>query len=84
VVVVVLQTFAEQTMGVMQWLMPILIAISVIGTINGTILSMSRSVLIHHHFPPRNRYEKLLNVSLHITEISIDHYMYLSVVRFHL
>lgn len=47
-------TFAEQTMGVMQWLMPILIAISVMGTMNGTILSMSRLFFIgaqNNHMP---------------------------------
>ncbi|KAK7098006.1 hypothetical protein V1264_004900 [Littorina saxatilis] len=47
-------TFAEQTMGMMQWLMPILIAISVLGTINGTILSMSRLFFIgaqNDHMP---------------------------------
>ncbi|KAL8596295.1 hypothetical protein ACOMHN_067787 [Nucella lapillus] len=47
-------TFAEHTMGVMQWLMPILIGISVLGTINGTILSMSRLFFIgaqNNHMP---------------------------------
>ncbi|XP_005095780.1 large neutral amino acids transporter small subunit 1 [Aplysia californica] len=47
-------TFAEQTMGVMQWLMPILIAISVCGTMNGTALSMSRLFFIgakNNHMP---------------------------------
>ncbi|XP_059152557.1 large neutral amino acids transporter small subunit 1-like [Physella acuta] len=47
-------TFAEHTMGVMQWLMPILIAISVCGTMNGTALSMSRLFFIgakNNHMP---------------------------------
>lgn len=47
-------TFAEHTMGVMQWLMPILIAISAVGTINGTVLSMSRLFFIgaqNNHMP---------------------------------
>ncbi|XP_076446940.1 large neutral amino acids transporter small subunit 1-like [Babylonia areolata] len=47
-------TFAELTMGVMQWLMPVLIGISVLGTINGTILSMSRLFFIgaqNNHMP---------------------------------
>ncbi|KAL8617164.1 hypothetical protein ACOMHN_014334 [Nucella lapillus] len=47
-------TFAEHTMGVMQWMMPVLIGISVLGTINGTILSMSRLFYIgaqNNHMP---------------------------------
>ncbi|CAG5121791.1 unnamed protein product, partial [Candidula unifasciata] len=47
-------TFAEQTMGIMQWIMPILIAISVCGTMNGTALSMSRLFFIgakNNHMP---------------------------------
>ncbi|CAL1526027.1 unnamed protein product [Lymnaea stagnalis] len=47
-------TFADHTMGVMQWLMPILIAISVCGTMNGTALSMSRLFFIgakNNHMP---------------------------------
>lgn len=35
-------TFADQTLGPVKWIMPILIAISVSGTMNGTALSMSR------------------------------------------
>lgn len=35
-------TFAEQTVGVIAWIMPVLIAISVMGSMNGTCLSMSR------------------------------------------
>ncbi|KAL5011282.1 hypothetical protein ScPMuIL_009833 [Solemya velum] len=35
-------TFGDRTMGVMAWLMPILIAISVSGTVNGIALGMSR------------------------------------------
>ncbi|XP_034301774.1 large neutral amino acids transporter small subunit 1-like isoform X2 [Crassostrea angulata] len=35
-------TFGERTMGIMAWLMPVLIALSVTGTMNGTALSMSR------------------------------------------
>ncbi|XP_076467741.1 large neutral amino acids transporter small subunit 1-like [Babylonia areolata] len=47
-------TFAEHTMGAAHWLMPILIGISVLGTINGTILSMSRLFFIgaqNNHMP---------------------------------
>ncbi|ESP00324.1 hypothetical protein LOTGIDRAFT_140967 [Lottia gigantea] len=47
-------TFASQTMGVMEWLMPILIAVSVCGTMNGTALSMSRLFFIgaqNNHMP---------------------------------
>ncbi|KAH9507791.1 Large neutral amino acids transporter small subunit 1 [Bulinus truncatus] len=47
-------TFAEHTMGVAQWIMPILIAISVCGTMNGTALSMSRLFFIgakNNHMP---------------------------------
>ncbi|XP_048250882.1 large neutral amino acids transporter small subunit 1-like isoform X2 [Haliotis rufescens] len=47
-------TFAGQTMGVMSWLMPILIAVSVMGTMNGTALSMSRLFFIgaqNNHMP---------------------------------
>jgi hypothetical protein len=39
---VISQTFASQTLGPLKWVMPILIAISVSGTMNGTALSMSR------------------------------------------
>lgn len=35
-------TFGEHTMGVMAWLMPVLIAISVCGTMNGCALGFSR------------------------------------------
>ncbi|KAK3597119.1 hypothetical protein CHS0354_021228 [Potamilus streckersoni] len=35
-------TFADSTMGVMRWLMPILIAISVCGTLNGNAIGFSR------------------------------------------
>ncbi|KAK3597118.1 hypothetical protein CHS0354_021227 [Potamilus streckersoni] len=35
-------TFADSTMGVVRWIMPILIAISVCGTMNGTALGFSR------------------------------------------
>ncbi|KAK6173645.1 hypothetical protein SNE40_017059 [Patella caerulea] len=47
-------TFAGQTMGVMAWLIPILIAVSVCGTMNGTALSMSRLFFIgakNNHMP---------------------------------
>ncbi|KAK3719842.1 hypothetical protein RRG08_040144 [Elysia crispata] len=48
-------TFAEQTMGnAWQWLMPVLIAISVCGTANGIALSMSRLFYIgakNNHMP---------------------------------
>ena len=40
--IVILQTFGVHTMGVMAWLMPILIAISVCGTMNGCALGFSR------------------------------------------
>ncbi|KAH3842179.1 hypothetical protein DPMN_115674, partial [Dreissena polymorpha] len=39
-------TFADQTLGPLKWVMPILIAISVSGTMNGTALSMSRLFFI--------------------------------------
>ncbi|XP_033742892.1 large neutral amino acids transporter small subunit 2-like [Pecten maximus] len=35
-------TFAENTLGPMAWIMPVLIALSVCGTMNGCALSMSR------------------------------------------
>ncbi|XP_061183883.1 large neutral amino acids transporter small subunit 1-like isoform X2 [Saccostrea echinata] len=35
-------SFGEYSMGIMAWLMPVLIAISVCGTMNGCALSMSR------------------------------------------
>uniref|UniRef100_A0A0L8HFU4 Cationic amino acid transporter C-terminal domain-containing protein n=2 Tax=Octopus bimaculoides TaxID=37653 RepID=A0A0L8HFU4_OCTBM len=47
-------TFAEQTLGPASWIMPILIAISVIGMINGTSLSMSRLFFVgaqNNHMP---------------------------------
>ncbi|XP_064608539.1 large neutral amino acids transporter small subunit 1-like [Liolophura sinensis] len=47
-------TFAEKTLGVMTWAMPILIALSVCGMINGTALSMSRLFWVgarEGHFP---------------------------------
>ncbi|CAI9734853.1 large neutral amino acids transporter small subunit 1-like [Octopus vulgaris] len=47
-------TFAEQTLGPASWVMPILIAISVIGMINGTSLSMSRLFFVgaqNNHMP---------------------------------
>ncbi|GAB1602533.1 large neutral amino acids transporter small subunit 1-like [Argonauta hians] len=47
-------TFAEQTLGPASWIMPILIAISVIGMINGTSLSMSRLFFVgaqNNHLP---------------------------------
>lgn len=39
-------TFADLTLGPVRWLMPILIAISIMGTMNGTALSMSRLFFI--------------------------------------
>lgn len=47
-------TFANSTLGPMKWIMPILIAISVSGTMNGTALSMSRLFFIgagNNHLP---------------------------------
>ncbi|KAK3100395.1 hypothetical protein FSP39_019234 [Pinctada imbricata] len=47
-------TFAEQTVGVIAWLFPILIAISVMGSMNGTSLSMSRLFFVgakNNHLP---------------------------------
>ncbi|XP_053399752.1 large neutral amino acids transporter small subunit 1-like [Mercenaria mercenaria] len=47
-------TFASQTLGPLKWVMPILIAISVSGTMNGTALSMSRLFFIgagNNHLP---------------------------------
>lgn len=47
-------TFAEQTVGVIAWIMPILIAISVMGSMNGTCLSMSRLFFVgakNNHLP---------------------------------
>lgn len=47
-------TFANRTLGVMAWLMPILIAISVVGMINGTSLAMSRLFFVgaqNNHMP---------------------------------
>ncbi|XP_052793390.1 large neutral amino acids transporter small subunit 2-like [Mya arenaria] len=47
-------TFANSTLGPLKWLMPILIAISVSGTMNGTALSMSRLFFIgagNNHLP---------------------------------
>lgn len=47
-------TLADQTMGPVRWIMPILIAISVSGTMNGTALSMSRLFFIgagNNHLP---------------------------------
>jgi len=47
-------TFAANTLGPLQWIMPIAIAISVSGTMNGTALSMSRLFFIgagNDHLP---------------------------------
>lgn len=47
-------TFAEQTVGVIAWIMPVLIAISVMGSMNGTCLSMSRLFFVgarNSHLP---------------------------------
>lgn len=47
-------TFANRTIGIMAWIMPILIAISVVGMINGTSLAMSRLFFVgaqNNHMP---------------------------------
>lgn len=47
-------TFSKQTMGVVHWIMPILIAISTCGTLNGIFLSMSRlfyTGAVNNHMP---------------------------------
>ncbi|KAK6168507.1 hypothetical protein SNE40_021023 [Patella caerulea] len=47
-------TFAEQTVRPVVWIMPILIAISVMGSMNGSMLSMSRLFFVgsrHNHLP---------------------------------
>ena len=42
IIALAFQTFADVTMDPVSWIMPILIALSVCGTMNGTALSMSR------------------------------------------
>lgn len=47
-------TFANRTIGIMSWIMPVLIAISVVGMINGTSLAMSRLFFVgaqNNHMP---------------------------------
>ncbi|XP_048243853.1 large neutral amino acids transporter small subunit 2-like [Haliotis rufescens] len=47
-------TFSARTVPVLQWIMPVLIAVSVIGAMNGSCLSMSRLFFAgakHNHLP---------------------------------
>ncbi|KAK3582829.1 hypothetical protein CHS0354_039972 [Potamilus streckersoni] len=55
-------TFVDQTIPMAAWIVPILIAISVMGTINGGSLSMSRLFFVgaaNHHLPS---YISMINV----------------------
>ncbi|KAL3880510.1 hypothetical protein ACJMK2_032744 [Sinanodonta woodiana] len=55
-------TFVDQTIPIAAWIVPILIAISVVGSINGTSLSMSRLFFVgaeNNHLPS---YISMINI----------------------